>query len=121
MVEIVEYLLVFGVTASLAGFSLLVFGGFLPTIQHTQGQTQVDQMAGAAALAAENGNASLVLPLVNASLTCSQGVFQLSEGGQQYGSSNVGISCDFTVTGLNGICRLTFTRVDTGVTLEVTT
>jgi hypothetical protein len=112
LVEVIEYLLVFGVTAALAGFSVLVFGGFLPMLHQTQDQAELDQIAGAAGLAAENGTATLVLPLSNATVTCSNETIQLSTGGVSYSSG-------FSVTGLNGLCKLVFTRSADGVVLEV--
>jgi hypothetical protein len=118
LVEVIEYLLVFGVTAALAGFSVLVFGGFLPMLHQTQDQAELDQIAGAAGLAAENGTATLVLPLSNATVTCSNETIQLSTGGVSY-SSGIGASCGFSVTGLNGLCKLVFTRSADGVVLEV--
>jgi len=113
-----EYMLVFGVTAVLAGFSVMVFGGSLPALHQTQDQSELDQIAGAAGLAAENGTATLVLPLTNATISCSNGVIELSTGGTTY-ASGIGASCGFTLTGLNGICKLVFTRSANGIGLEV--
>lgn len=118
MVELIEYLLVFGVTAAVAGFSVVVFGGFLPTLHETQSQAELDQIADAAGLAAQNGSASLVLPFDNASISCVGGVITFSTGGDTY-SSSVAVSCDFSYAGLNGICNLVFTRLDGMVGLEV--
>jgi hypothetical protein len=119
LVELMEYLLVFGVTVSLAGFSVMVFGGFLPTVNHTVAQTEVDQIAGAASLAAENGSASLVLTFTNASISCSQGVVELSTGGQAYSSDVTAGSCGFGATDLTGVCKLVFTSSDGLIGLEV--
>jgi hypothetical protein len=118
LVELVEYLLVFGVTTIVAAFSVLVFGGFVPTIHQTQDQSELDQIAGAAALAAENGTATVVLPLTGATIQCSDGMIQLSTGGFSY-SSAIGASCGFSDSGLNGLCKLVFTRSTEGVGLEV--
>jgi hypothetical protein len=118
LVEVIEYLLVFGVTAVLAGFSVAVFGGAVPTLGHAQGQAEVDQVAGAAELAAENGTSVVVLPLSNATVACSNGVIQLTTSGTSY-SAAVDASCSFSFTGLNGLCSLEFMRVDSGIALEV--
>lgn len=118
MVELVEYLLVFGVTAAIAGFSVAVFGGFVPTLHQTQSQAELDQMADAAGLAAENGTASLILPLDNASISCAGAVLSFSAGGQTY-SSSIGSSCSFSYDGLSGVCTLIFTRSDSQIGLEV--
>ncbi len=118
MVELIEYLLVFGVTTSLAGFSLLVFGGFLPTLHQTQGQAELDQIAGAAGLAAQNGTSALVLTMDNASITCSGSVVRLSTEGSNF-STSIGAACSFSASDLNGVCKLVFTRTEDGVGMEV--
>lgn len=118
MVEVMEYLLVFAVTAAIAGFSIFVFNGSVPGIRQTQGQAEVDQVAGAVELAAANGNATLTLPLSGASLSCSQGVVELTSDGQTY-SSYVSSGCAFSVSGLSCVCSLSFTWVPDGVGMEV--
>jgi hypothetical protein len=118
LVEVIEYLLVFGITVALAGFSVAVFGGSLPTLGHAQGQTEVDQIAGAAQLAAENGTAAVVLPLSNATVSCSDGTMKLTTSGNSY-SAAVGAGCSFSFTRLNGLCSLVFTRSAAGIALEV--
>jgi hypothetical protein len=117
MVELMEYLLVFGVTAALAGFSVLTFSGFLPALHQTQGQSELEQVAGAAELAAQNGSATIVLPLTNATVSCESGTMTLHTAGTDY-SSSIGADCGFSVTGLNGLCKLVFTRTASGVTME---
>lgn len=112
-----EYLLVFAITAGLAGFSVLTFSGFLPALHQTQDQSAIDQVAGAAELAAQNGSASVVLPLTNATISCHDGLMTLQTGGSSY-SSTIGAACGFTVADLNGSCKLVFTRTETGITLE---
>ncbi len=118
MVELIEYLLVFGITAAIAGFSVAVFAGFLPALHQTQSQAELGQIVGAAGLAAQNGTASLVLSLDNASINCSDGILSLSTGGETY-SSSIGASCSFNYSGLNGVCNLVFSRLDEGIGLEV--
>jgi hypothetical protein len=117
LVEIVEYLLVFGVTAAVAGFSVFVFGGSLPTLHQTQAQADLDQIAGAAGLAAENGSATLVLPLSDASLSCSSSAIAFSTGGNSY-TAAIGASCSFSASGLDGLCTLVFSRSPEGVEME---
>jgi hypothetical protein len=118
LVELMEYLLVFGVTAALAGFSVMTFSGFLPALHQTQGQSEVEQLAGAAELAAQNGSATIILPLANATVSCSAGLLSLQTAGMGY-SSSIGAACAFRATGLNGLCKLVFARTETGVTMEV--
>lgn len=119
MVEIIEYLLVFGVTAAVAGFSLVVLGGFVPTIDHTEGQAVVDRIAAAATTASQNGSSSVSLYLSDASISCSAGSVVLTEGGQQYTSDAIGPLCTFSASGLDGACTITFIRTGEGLDLEV--
>jgi len=118
MVEVLEYLLVFSVTVLLAGFSLIVFGGLLPNVASSQGQTEVEQLAGSAALAAAEGNSSVVLPMADATVSCAHGVVYLSQGNREYSSSSIGAACSFKLSDLDGMCRMVFTRGQRGVDME---
>jgi hypothetical protein len=118
MVELIEYFLVFGLTVSLSAFSVLVFDGAIPVLDQNQAKAQMDEIAGAANLAALKGNASVVLPLSDASLACSQGVIHFSSGTASY-SSQTGYPCDFQLTGVSCLCTLVFTQSQDGVELKV--
>lgn len=118
MVEVVEYLLVFAITAAVAGFSVVVFNSSLPAIRQTQGDAQASQISGAIELAAANGDATLVLPLSNATISCSGGAVDLVTGGQTY-VSGVSTGCGFSVSGLTCECDLYFSRGPDGVGMEV--
>jgi hypothetical protein len=118
MVEIMEYILVFAVTATLAGFSLLVLQGSLPVLDKTQGQSEFNQLSGAAGVAAIEGSSELVLPLSNASVGCSSGTISFSSGGLSY-SSYIGYPCDFGYAGLSGVCKFVFSRATDEVSLQV--
>lgn len=118
MVELIEYLLVFGVTVSLSAFSLLIIGGSLPIVNQSQARAQLEEITGAAGLAALKGNATLVLPLSNASASCSQGTMSLSSGGSTY-SSPVGYGCSFQFKGVSCLCTMVFSRSPAGVVLRV--
>ena len=118
MVEILEYVLVFAVTASISGFSVVILSGSLPILGQSQVHAQLDEISGAAGLAELKGNSSVVLPLSNASISCSGGVVSLSSGGSDY-STNVGYPCHFGFTGLTCLCTLTFTRGEGELQLKV--
>lgn len=118
MVEILEYILVFAITAALAGFSVLVLQGSLPVLDQTQGRSEFNELSGAATVAAVGGSAELVLPLDNASIGCSQGGLTFSSGGLNY-DSPLGYPCDFGYAGLSGTCKLEFTREVDALALEV--
>jgi hypothetical protein len=113
-----EYLLVFGVTVALAGFSVAVFSGSIPTLQQTQGQAEVQQVAQAVSLAAQNGTSSLIVQLSDATLSCSNGSVELTTGGATY-TSPVSSPCSFNDSGLDGLSKLTFVREYGGINLEV--
>jgi len=115
---VLEYLLVFSVTVLLAGLGLVVFGGLMPGVASTQGQMEVEQLAGSAAVAAADGTSSVTLPMADASLNCSHGVLALSQAGRVYSSSGIGAGCAFHLSGLDGLCRFVFTRGQDGVGLE---
>jgi hypothetical protein len=118
MVEVIEYLLVFGITVSLSVFSILIVGGSMPVLDQSQAKAQMDEIAGAADLAALNGNATVTLPLTGASIACSQGVMTFSSDGQSL-SSPVGSPCGFRLTSVSCLCQLFFTQDQGGLELRV--
>ena len=118
MVELIEYVLVFGLTVSLSAFSILILDGSIPSLDQNQARAQMDEIAGAAGLAALNGNATVVLPLSGATVACSQGVLSLSGGGSSL-SSPVGYPCNFRLEGVSCLCTLVFTRSQDGLMLRV--
>jgi len=113
MVEIIEYALVFGITALMAGFSVVVVQGSLPVLHQTQGQAEFDELRGAAGSAAIQGSATVVLTLSNASIACSAGVIEFSSGGLSY-SSELGYPCSFAYSGISCVCKVAFSQT-TGV------
>ncbi len=118
MVELIEYVLVFAVTVSLSAFSILILGGSLPIMDQTQAKAQMDEIAGAASLAALNGNATVILPLSGASISCSQGILRFSSGGSNL-STAVGYPCSFNLDGVSCLCTLAFSRGPDGLELKV--
>ena len=118
MVEILEYILVFAITALLGGFSVLVVQGALPVLHQTQGAAEFDELTGAASSAAIEGSATVVIPLSNASIGCSQGTMVFSSGGLSY-RSPLEYPCSFAYSGLSCLCRLVFSRNSDVVGLQV--
>jgi len=118
MVELIEYVLVFGLTVSLSAFSILILSGSIPSLDQNQAKAQMDEMAGAAGLAALNGNATVVVPLSDATIACSQGTLSLSAGGSNL-SSPIGYPCSFRLDGVSCLCTLVFTRSQDGLLLKV--
>jgi hypothetical protein len=119
MVEIIEYALVFAVTVSLSVFSVLILGGAAPVLDHSQSTAEADEISGAASLAALRGNATIVVPLSDASLACSQGVLAVSSGGSSY-TTALGYPCNFRFSGVTCLCTLNFVQSDEGLGLRVT-
>jgi hypothetical protein len=119
MVETIEYILVFAVTVSLSAFSILILGGSAPILGKSQAMAEVEEISGAASLAALRGNATVVLTLSDASLACSQGVLAVSSGGSSY-SSSIGDPCSFQFSGVTCLCSLSFTQTGDGLSLRVT-
>lgn len=118
MVETLEYLLVFGVTIALAGFSVAFFSSSLPVLHQSQASAEFDELTGAASSAALEGTAEVTLPLSDGSLACSGGVMSFSTGGLSY-SSSIGYPCSFSYPDLSCVCSLVFSLNSTGVALEV--
>ena len=118
MVELIEYVLVFGVTASLTAFSLMVVSGALPILGQSQSKAQLEEIEGAAGLAALKGNATIVLPLSDVSLSCSDGQMSLSSGSSLY-SSPVTFPCSFSYSKVSCLCTLSFSLVGSSVQLKV--
>jgi hypothetical protein len=118
LVELVEYIVVFGVTVSLSAFSILIVGGSIPVISQSQGRAQFEEILGAASLGALRGNSTLVMTLSGASLSCSQGELHVSTSGSSY-SSQVNFPCGFNYSAVSCLCTLVFTRVQGTLQLQV--
>jgi hypothetical protein len=118
VVEILEYILVFAITAMMAGFSVVVVQGTLPVLHQTQGGAEFDELSGAASSAAVEGSATVVIPLSNATIGCSQGVIAFTSGGLTY-TSQLGYPCSFAYSGVSCLCELVFSRDSNVVGLQV--
>ncbi len=118
MVELVEYMLVLGLTVTLSALGFVILGGALPVLNQSQAKAQLEEIEGAAGLAALKGNTTLVLPLSDASLECSQGLLSISSGGSSY-SSPVDYPCSFSYEGVSCLCSLIFSESQGEVQLRV--
>lgn len=118
MVEVLEYTLVFAITALVAGFSVVVVQGSLPVIKQTEGSAELDELSGAATTAVVEGSATIALPLTNASLSCSSGTLSLTLQGLNY-TSKIGYQCSFALPHLTCLCTVVFTRGYDGLEVRV--
>jgi|HubBroStandDraft_6_1064221.scaffolds.fasta_scaffold1060820_1 hypothetical protein len=108
MVELIEYVIVFGISMGVAGASVMLVNGALPGLKEVGAASTSDQVAGAARLAAIEGrNVTLLLPLQNSSVSCSAGSLSVSVNGGSR-AYDVGLPCSFDYEGLNGPCTLVF-------------
>lgn len=108
MVELIEYAIVFGISAGLAGACVLLVDGAMPGLNQVATTSKADQVAGAARLAVvQGGNVTLVLPLDNSTISCESGSLSVSStaGTSAY---DVGYPCAFDYQGLSGSCTLVF-------------
>jgi hypothetical protein len=108
MVELIEYIIAFGISAGVAGASVMLVNGAMPGLGQMAAASKSDQIAGAARIAvAEGRNVTLLLPLRDASISCSGGAISLSEGSATR-TYSLGFPCSFIFKGLNGECALVF-------------
>jgi len=120
MVELIEYVIVFGISAGLAGASVMLVDGAMPGLKEVAAVSTSDQVAGAARIAVVEGrNVTLLLPLKDSSVSCATGSLSVSIGGESraYG---VGFPCSFDFEGLNGACTLVFSAPADSLRLGVT-
>lgn len=119
MVELIEYVVAFAVSAGVAGAGLMVVGGAMPGIGQVSNASKADQIGAAASLSVVQGRAvTLVLPLENTAIACGSGVLSVSFGGNAE-DYRVDMPCSFDFQGLHGTCTLGFSSV-AALTLEVT-
>lgn len=119
MVELIEYVIVFGISVGLAGAAVMILQGAAPGIDQVAEASASDQIAGAARLAAvEGGNATLVLPLDDAAVSCSAGSLLISSGGTSR-AYQVGYPCEFDYAELDGECTLVFSAASASLQLSV--
>ena len=108
MVELIEYVIIFGISASLAGASVVLVNGAIPGLAQVAAVSKSDQVAGAARIAVVEGrNVTVILPLQGASVACRAGALSVSTGGTP-STYDLGFPCSFDYQGLNGTCTLVF-------------
>jgi hypothetical protein len=119
MVELVEYIIAFGISAGVAGASMMLVNGAMPGLGQMAAASKSDQIAGAARLAvAEGRNMTLLLPLKDSSISCEDGEISVSEGSASH-TYSMGFPCSFAFEGLNGPCRLVFSAPADSLRLQV--
>ena len=120
MVELIEYVIVFAISAGVAGASVMLVDGALPGMNAVAAASTSDQLGGAARLAVVEGrNVTLLVPLQDAAVSCASGSLSVSIGGDSR-SYEVGLPCSFDFQGLNGSCALVFSAPAQALQLEVT-
>lgn len=120
MVELIEYVVVFAISAGVAGASVMLVDGALPGLNSLAAASTSDQLAGAARIAAvEDRNVTLLLPLKDSGVSCAAGSLSVSIGSESR-LYEVGLPCSFDFQGLDGACTFVFSAPAEALTLEVT-
>ncbi len=118
MVELIEYVIAFGISAGVAGASVMLVNGAMPGLIQLASASKSDQVAGAARIAVvEDRNVTLLLPLRGSSVACSSGTLSVSIDGSTR-AYKVGAPCSFDFRGLDGECTLTFSAPSDSLRLE---
>ena len=118
MVELLEYVIAFGISAGVAGASVMLVNSAMPGLNQVASASKSDQVAGAARIAVlEDRSVTLLLPLRDSSMACADGSLSLSIEGSQR-AYDVGLPCSFDFHGLTGECTLIFTASADSLQLE---
>jgi hypothetical protein len=118
LVELIEYVMVFGISAGVAGASIVVVEGAIPGLGSLASASVSDQIAGAARLSIVQGtNATLLLPLREESISCDAGSLVVGGSGGSR-SYLVGYPCSFYLAGLTGTCTLRFSSSRSALDLQ---
>ncbi len=108
MVELLEYVIAFGISAGIAGASVLLVEGVLPGLNQVAAQSGADQVAGAARIAViEDRNVTLLIPLRDTSISCHGGSLSVTMDNTSH-LYGVGLPCSFDAENLTGPCSLAF-------------
>lgn len=108
MVELVEYAVIFGISAGIAGASVMLVTGALPGLEQVAAASTSDQIAGAARLAAVEGrNVTVLLPLHDTSVDCGGGSLKVTTGGMSR-EDETPLPCSFDFQTMSGECGLAF-------------
>ena len=120
MVELIEYVIVFGISAGVAGASVMLVNGAIPGLNEVAAVSTSDQVAGAARIAVvEDRNVTLLLPLQDSSVACAAGSLSVSIDGESR-AYVIGFPCSFDFRGLSGACTLVFSAPADSLGLGVT-
>lgn len=120
MVELIEYVIVFAISAGVAGASVALVNDALPGLNSVAAASTSDQLAGAARIAvAEDRNVTLLVPLRDSGVSCEAGSLSVSIGSDSR-AYQVGLPCSFDFQGLNGACTLVFSAPADALQLGVT-
>lgn len=120
MVELIEYVIVFGISAGLAGASVMLVNGAMPGLNEIAAASASDQVTGAARMAVVEGrNVTLLLPLQATTISCAGGSLSVSIGGDSR-AYELGFPCSFDYQGLSGTCTLVFSAPAEALQLRVT-
>jgi hypothetical protein len=120
MVELIEYIIVFGISAGVATASVMLVDGAMPGLNEVASVSKSDQVAGAARIAVLQGaNVTLLLPLQDSSVSCAAGSLSVSFGNESR-AYEMGFPCSFDFQGLNGACTLVFSAPADSLRLGVT-
>ncbi len=118
MVELLEYVIVFGISAGVAGASVMLVNSAMPGLNEVAAASKSDQIADAARLAVVEGrNVTLLLPLRTSSIACAAGDLAVSVDGADR-AYPLGFPCSFSFKGLNGACSLLFSAPSDSLSLE---
>ena len=119
MVELIEYVIAFAISAGVAGASVVLVNGAVPGLNAVASASTSDQVAGAARIAVvEDRNVTLLIPLREASISCASGTLAVSTGGDPR-AYELGFPCSFGFNGLNGECTLDFSAPSHSLRLGV--
>lgn len=120
LVELIEYVVIIGISAGLASASILVVEGAMPGLGGLASASRSDQIASAARLSIIQGSdATLVLPLQGESISCSEGTLAVADSSGSH-SYLTGYPCSFDLAGLTGMCTLVFSTQSSLLNLEAT-
>jgi hypothetical protein len=120
MVELIEYVIAFGISAGVAGASVMLVNGAMPGLDQVAVASKSDQIAGAARISIVEGRTvSLLLPLKDSSISCFAGTLSVSVGASSR-SYPMSFPCSFSFRGLNGACSLVFSASPDALRLDVT-
>jgi len=119
MVELIEYAVIFGISAGVAGASVMLVSGAMPGLGQVAAASTSDQMASAARLAAVEGrNVAILVPLHGASIDCGGGSLNVKVGGTSR-TYVTGLPCSFDFSNLTGQCSLVFSAMKGSLRLGV--